>query len=239
MTWGKGLSNLYPERTKIMLKYDTGWINGGTSDFVYTLRGNSVYDPDYSQAGHYTLFHRTLSFLYNKYVVVASKVKWWVVNRGVGSLITDLILWPGIETTGTIGNNLLYNKETQNAVTTTLAEKSSAVATASFSDDIKKKAVLTMFRKTNHVLGLKGDIFNNSDVDASVVGSPTTIWYWNIRSSSVGGAGTLDFQIRALVKYYVIYFDRQIWREAQTEANSTTMETFVPPNTRLELPVAD
>lgn len=110
-TWSSRYNNLsvpsgMPSTRRAVLRYNTSAQLSSTSGLMknYTMRANSVFDPDYTSVGHQPMGFDQWSLLFNHYVVLGAKMKVRFMNESgstsamppyyCGVLITDQVAFP-------------------------------------------------------------------------------------------------------------------------------------------------
>lgn len=82
----------FPPRKTCLLKYtDVIALDASaTSIAAYVFRANSVYDPDYTGAGHQPMFFDNYASLYQRYKVNYSTIKMTILNQRVGNVLNSV-----------------------------------------------------------------------------------------------------------------------------------------------------
>jgi hypothetical protein len=77
----------FPDRLQTTLRYHTNGLLQSASGSVaqYVFRWNSIFDPDFTSAGHQPLYHDTYGAIYDHYSVVSARAKIRFLARGVAN----------------------------------------------------------------------------------------------------------------------------------------------------------
>lgn len=72
----------FPSTKSVMMRYCTAFTLSSTTGTlpIQRFRANSIYDPDYTGAGHQPLGHDQWAQFYTSYVVTSSKITVWFSN---------------------------------------------------------------------------------------------------------------------------------------------------------------
>lgn len=188
-----------PENMFIKVKYctDSITINGlaGVAG-TYIMRGNDIFDPDYTGAGHQPYMADQLCSLYTRYVVNASKIR--VRATCASGNDVKMLVRPSLFN-ASVGNYELEveRPDNKNCIFTT-----------------DKSCTIQHYGKTKIVQGvrdLEDTIFHGSCDTTGPTSGPTgsAPWYWVVACEGIRNAGwTAYLQIE--VVYYVKLFKRAI-----------------------------
>lgn len=192
---GRGIFG-FPEELVTTVRY-TDWITltSTSGSIAYnTYRMNSLYDPDYTGAGHQPYYFDQLAALYGRYTVVMSIIKTefctiqdaTTTTQPAGPYIVGLV------TDDDAGITLATN---------TLCEYNGAqsvvMAASTGGNNVKK--LKTTFTPENN-LGLP----NTDDTCGAAVGSnPSSIWYATIWAQQMGTATTGNIRCKVDMEFKV------------------------------------
>lgn len=187
--------NIVPDKYFCKLVYQTPFtLNDavGGVDTYFTLRGNSIYDPDYTGVGNQPVGRDELATLYNKYKVLASSVVIDFLPAATNNASTVLTVIPKTIATYTtirqdIQNPYCHYKYGGNSASTVYTR-------------------LKHFMKSSKIHGDSN--CNDEDYESSMtVDPPTNVWYWHIGAIGVNSAPfTLYCQVR--IVYYCEFSER-------------------------------
>jgi len=83
----------FPDRLVSTLRYHTtntiSSVSGSTSQ--YGFRWNSIFDPDYTSAGHQPLYHDTYGAIYDHYSVVSARAIVTMVSAGAAISFVNVV----------------------------------------------------------------------------------------------------------------------------------------------------
>lgn len=190
----KVMPYLMPDRIYVKMGYIeelTGQYTAGVP-YRYTFRGNSLYDPDSTGAGHQPMSFDQWSALYSNYTVHGSKIEMEVLPLS-SALIAGVLEWlvyPGT-TAPVIGDGEFSRYKEQK------------YTKAGFTNHYKGKYTTRNYISTAKMFG-RSPVAIKSDVSfsAAINANPTNVWYWNTAVRVCDGATTGDFRIIFKVVYY-------------------------------------
>lgn len=196
---GSKLNNGIPEEMFLKLKYTTEnvTLNGLAGVPVnYFLRGNDLFDPDYTSTGHQPYYADQLCSLYSRYVVYASKIKTRIVPTSANPV--TIVTRPTL-TSAAVGNLELENER---------PDSKNAIATSD------KPAIIKHYAKTKTVQGVKDledIIYHGSSSTSGPTSGPTGSgpWYWAIAAEGMANSAFTVY-IQTEIVYYVRLFKRAI-----------------------------
>lgn len=193
--------NPIPDRLHVRLRYNDNYIfSTTTSAQVQAFRGNSIYDPDLTGAGHQPLYRDQYDTLYLRYFVIGSSISCTVVCP-YGDQAMQFVLYPQV------------SDATTGAVTRQDAEKPRArsviVAGGSQTKTIRMRA------SSSGMFGQRLSMNKIDDVYSSLMsGNPARIWYWILSAQNPDSVTASACVISVNITYDVILFDRI--RQAQS-----------------------
>lgn len=183
-----------PERMFVKLKYcdEVQFTSGIVSELSQVYRGNSIFDPDFTGAGHQPLGHDQWAGFYKRYRVVACAISCKFTQFTTAGNTHHIVVLPSNESTV---DNFQPSCEQVGSVTGTTS-----------SSNGKACAYLRSFVRTSDIKG-STNLANDKDLEALFGNNPNIQWFWQI---IVKSAFTVDVDIRALVEltYYVECYDR-------------------------------
>lgn len=187
----------FPREIVTALRYvDTHTIQssaGSAGGQVFRL--NSVYDPDFTGAGHQPLYYDQFTAVYNKYVVIGATIK---VDFSPLSDDTE------ITTTGPYTVGLTMNNSNNWATNgATLSEQSGSLTTMVGRDKGTSVRSLTLRFDTKRDMGVSIDDDDVQSVNSSNPNKTQFVYVWcadqNLTSGSV--------KINSTITYRVKFFD--------------------------------
>jgi len=166
--------------------------SGGSSFAAYAMRGNSVYDPDYTSTGHSALYYDDLMKIYSKYKVTSATLNVHFLAESNAFIyivpLTDLI--------------------PANADTPTRWELARArcvpVGAAYIQPSRSFKATYT----SQAIFGINHQQMMDDSYSGTITTNPDQIWYINFLaiSSNLGGLTSLNAAVK--ISYTTIFYDR-------------------------------
>ncbi len=189
--------SLMSDRYWTKMKYsDMFTLTSVTSDVKSQLfSANSVFDPDQTGAGFKCLGHAEMGAFYDKYAVLASKIKIQATCSQANTINTQILVTPTLSAgvrTGVLSQFFMKPR----AKTRICGETGNSTA-------------LTHYAKTKQQLGVS-DVLDRQDLTSAIGADPSTQWYWLILSQGVDQATTATMFARITITYYVVYFKRKI-----------------------------
>lgn len=193
----------FPQIRSVVLSYtsEPKFLQQSTASIPvnYVVRGNGMYDPDQSGAGHKPRYYDT--FLgadgtdapYQRYTVMASKI---IVK-----------IWP-TQSSPSSANCILSVTPTRGSVTAPggfaeMYERSFARQIEMASSNAVKPRTLISFAKTKTIMAVK-DVRDDENLSATYNNTPSNSWFWNISLCNVQSAILGECYISFTVKYYAI-----------------------------------
>ncbi len=184
-----------PPSIKVNLRYQDHDTHTHTSGALQTwlFRGNSVYDPDYTNTGHQPVGFDELSAFFQYYRVVKSEIlvksssltadiPQLVAVRPVREIVAQSSITPVIESTRTS-----FDKVATNGIPCT--------------DTRNHASVKDIF---------VGQNATDQDFGALVTTNPAKVFYWEIDTEPANGASTAVLALTVIVTYEVIFSQKQI-----------------------------
>jgi len=180
----------------VRLKYaETVQMNSGSAHYyTYAYRGNSLFDPNYTGAGHQPMYFDQYSAIYNRYRVMGCAIKINAINVS-NSAAAYLIIQSGTDTS-------LPTDVTQ------LLEQSRAHITRTIPVASRYPVAIKSYVSTRKACGLNKKQIFDEDFSALVTANPAQLWYHNIMVQSVDGLTYPNVQLMVTLTYYCQFFDR-------------------------------
>lgn len=180
----------FPNSINVRLRYSDVITLTSTAGSLakHVFRANSLFDPDFTAAGHQPMYFDQLAALYANYVVLGSKI------RVLFSPIADAIATS--QPSGPFEIGLLSDPGgTTSSTANTLAETSGCKSTflnlAQGGNNVK---MLSGTYSPTKDMGLPAD---DDTVGAAVAASPTQTWYWTVwmRDTGLSSASSLNIKV--------------------------------------------
>lgn len=171
-------------------------MTAASTNFGYTWRGNSLYDPDYTSSS--PLDHQPNGFdqwatLYNKFTVLGSKCKVRLYNSDGGSPIKFAL---GAALTASPPDNAEGNPNTWGSVLTP-------------SDGSKSFQTITRFMSTKKIFQVR-DVIDNPAFDCTASADATKQWFWNLQMYNMDGLSNIAVNADVKITYYVRMKERKV-----------------------------
>jgi hypothetical protein len=183
----------FPDRYATQLQYsDAVSINPSATVGQYTFRGNSLYDPDYTSAGHQPRYFDQLAAVYTKYRVLACTLSVTAVTATATSAQIVIIPNTDVVTFSTVYDALEHPR----AIALRLIGTSGVMA-----------AKRTTRMRTSTILGLSKMQSQDNDYAALVTANPSQMWYFILFASEPGG-GNVHIVTSVTLTYECEFFDR-------------------------------
>jgi len=167
-------------------------INPGVTYGQYTFRGNSLFDPDYTSAGHQPLYYDQLAAVYGRYRVQTATIHIKCVS--VGAVAAQIVIIPVSDvTTITTPSTALEHA------------RASVLPLLGVSGYNSVQRSYTM--STRVILGLTNIQQQDTDFSASVGSNPLQLWYYILYAYEPGG-GNVHTAITVTIDYECEFYDR-------------------------------
>ncbi len=186
----------FPDTTRTTLQYtDTFVISGASYQTIYSFRGNSVYDPDYTSAGHQPAYFDTFSSVYSRYKVYGARIHVSLFN--ITSKASCFAIIPS--------SNALALGAAQYALLDLPRSRWVPVGSSAI-----EPARISHNASTCQILGLTSRQVEDDDYSAIVSANPSSLWYYNLYLFNVDSA-VLAPSVSVVVQifYDVKFYDRQ------------------------------
>lgn len=184
------------------LKYSTsGSLTANNGHNYLTIRGNSVFDPEYAVGGHQPLGFDQLAGLYNKYNVHSARVEVTAYNNSdtsaAGHPMTaiGLAMFPSVND-APVSSTLAYVREQPYCVHTVIGPPLCSAAV---------RSLAAPRRTTQEVYGQNA---NDNDYKAVVTANPAKEWFYLIFARTLNGE-PLDLNLEVMIYYDVTFFARK------------------------------
>jgi hypothetical protein len=192
----------YSDRSRVRLKYAlqtalTSIVTTGSFDYV--MRGNSVFDPDFSGTGGQPTNFDDWAAVYNNYKVWSSTltVKPMVTNSG-----TEPTLWA-------VGPRHISTALTVNTQMDFITQPYVVANEFNIYRSGAKDSHFSMHMSTTKFLGLtSGEFEGRDDLAAAVGANPALPWYWHISATNIDTGVTSEVAALIMIEYDVEFFNR-------------------------------
>jgi hypothetical protein len=184
----------FPDRYVTTLVYeDTESITSTNNYASYIYRGNSVYDPDYSGAGHQPTGFDNLAALYARYRVLSSDIVVSALNN-IGTTPAVAVIVPNTE--------ILTYTNANEFKESLRARKTTAIPVAGYGTRTVRHRC-----SSGAILGLNMTETFNEGTASAINTNPAHIWYWNVVAVNMLTVG-VNLTIDVRIKYRVEFFDK-------------------------------
>lgn len=186
--------NPLPDRLHVKLRYTQNFIfTTTTAASVQIMRGNSLFDPDYTGTGHQPLFRDQYSGLYNRYCVLGSSIACEAVCPYANQCM-QVVLYPQPDDV-TTGSTIPLDSEKPRA-------KSMIVTGGGQSRVLRHKI------RTGTLYSTKLTPYSRDDVYCSQYGTnPSSTWYWVMSAQNPDLTTSSACTLTCTVVYDVVLFD--------------------------------
>lgn len=192
-----------PDRARMKLRYfgqkQFNITLGGNQ--YYSFNANSFFDPDGAVGGGQPVGFDQWSAFYNYYRVRACKFKCTIIQASsTAANVTQLILLPTSDTSGTTSQSIIVNAQQPYAKTrfTNVQSGSGGVVT------------LKSYMSTKRILGLTKAMTDGDDqLQAIVSTNPARVWYWVVGSVALDGTSTLNAYMDFTMTMYGEFYSRK------------------------------
>lgn len=184
----KTVSTILTYATKFNLTSVAGAI------FQQIFRGNSIFDPDQTGAGHQPRGFDQLATLYGRYKVFRSKLEVMAVtsNNDNGGCM-EITIIPTIDNSTFTGEDPERLIEIPGAKMITLAPGVESMTEISMT--------------TAGIYGVPRSVVNTDDLYSAVITTnPVRQWYWGIAAQVSDGISTMDAHMYTKLTYHVTLF---------------------------------
>jgi hypothetical protein len=184
-----------PPSMRVKMRYVDHTTHTHTSGAIRTwlLRGNSVFDPDYTYTGHQPSGFDEFAAFFQYYRVVASKIE--VISSALTELIPMVTV---VRPVREIEAQSQYN-----------APVESTRAVYGFMPDTKVPNLILHNSATTSAL-YSGQSSTDQDFGSLVTTNPAKVWYWEVLTQSANQASTASLAITVVVEYEVIFSQKEI-----------------------------
>ncbi len=192
---------LFPNEVFVRLKYhDNFSATGATAASFHAMRGNSLFDPDFSLGGHQPRGFDQYAAIYHNYQVFASKISYELRNNE-SSNEKGLVLHP----TSTAPTNLA-NPFHAVELPYYQGPKHLPGAAAVDAHNVKFKGYMT----TKKIYGDKD--LEEDEYGALVTTNPNKAWFWNLTwgdYNTAVGVNSYNLSIYIKVTYFAKFYNRK------------------------------
>jgi len=188
--------SVIPDRYFVKMKYsDTIFLGGGVLQYAsYVLRGNSIYDPDFTGTGHQVMgFDQLCPALYQYFTVFASSVSVRFMNQS-SSNPAKVFLFPS--NSSVPGTDPLAVEEQAYSKRAYLS-LNTAVGSTLINSYMSTKKMFGLSKLPDYALDFTGSSTQN----------PANVWFWNIfvygLSSAIPSSSiAVEFKLTYWVEFY-------------------------------------
>lgn len=185
-----------PDSLFVKLPYTETFNISATAYGDYIFRGNSVYDPYYSGAGHQPLGYDQLTSLYNRYTVMGCKAQFTVMSTN--SAVTGSDVQFSLVASNDSGGFVSYD-----LVSETPYNKTRYIGNASTGPK-----TISAYYSTAKIIGVSKQKVTNDDTFSALYNtSPSQIYYIHFFISDLT-ADNLVATLKCKLIYYVKFWDR-------------------------------
>lgn len=189
-------SNVCPDIMSVQIRYSgSGRFTAVTFDSL-VLRGNSIFDPDFTGVGGQPMGHDQWAAFYRRYRVKASKIE--VSVNGNATNETGFIIVP-------------LNTNTTVASAQVARESAYALVGDLGRTDTNSSSKYSHYMTTAKMKGASKDIvMYDSDLNAAFGANPNLGWYWHLVAYDArGGVANVNLTLTYAITYYVDMYDRE------------------------------
>lgn len=182
------------DRYRTRLRYCDGFLltGGGGTPASYIFRGNSIYDPNFTAAGHQPKGLTELSNLYKKYKVTDTRFRVTATNSS--GFPATLVVWPSRDN---VVSSIIYQSAIENP-------RSSYVQLAM--NGAKTSHVNRKFQSIE-ILGLQKLV--DEDNGALVTNNPNNTWYIKMLTQSTALTNTVTVECVVEIEFDVVFYEKQ------------------------------
>jgi hypothetical protein len=181
-----------PDKQQTVLRYaDVIHLSGTAAQ--YTFRANSLFDPDYTSAGHQPLYFDQFTASYQRYRVYSCKIKLHSVNNSQTAPCEAVVIPASLVPTIT---SISLAKELPRSVPSGILPSYQSMPVCT-----------SINLSTNTVLGLTAYQIYDQDYGAAYTANPVELWYYSIYGWCPIANG-LDLYINVSIEYNVEFYDR-------------------------------
>jgi len=186
----------FPFSLTATLKYCESYTQvnpGAGQSSAYIYRANDLFDPNYTGVGHQPTGFDQYMAMYNKFVVIASKIK--VIGFNNDAETNDVI--GGIA----IMDNVTVQTTAENYMEQPLADWSIITGGAGAASSVNRTAF-------DSKVWSNTDIYTNDLLFGSSSSTPTKMWYYHVfaaATEATANPGNINFAVE--IEYKVKFFD--------------------------------
>lgn len=185
----------------VKLKYaeEVRIYDAASPSMVYSWRGNSLFDPNYTGTGHQPMYFDQYSLVYEKYRVTGCQITVSSMNYATQTAL--MVLQSG--TDAYIGTDL-----------PTLLEQSRSHKSRLLPVSGRFPSTIKAYCSTRKACGLTSAQSNDQDFSAATTASPAQLWYHNVLFKSQDGATPVNVWAVFQLTFHVQFFDRRIMTQS-------------------------
>jgi hypothetical protein len=163
-------------------------------------RGNSVYDPDYTGAGHQPLYFDQYMGIYERYRVLGAKIVVKVVNNSAGSSAIAVLH----ADTDPLAVVSFYP----------ISEQPHTKISRFIPVSARLPVSIGMRKSSCEIMGLSNAQIWDDDYSGTVSGNPAKMWYFNIYVQTSDFVQNIQAQAEVTIHYDVVFSDRIYAKES-------------------------
>jgi hypothetical protein len=191
----------FPDRFRTTLKYsEIVQVNPSQPFRNQVYRGNSVYDPDYTGAGHQPLYFDQYMLIYERYRVLGSKIIVKFINNSAGSSAI-FVLHADTDPLALVSFFPISEQPH------TKVSKFTPVSA-------RMPSSLAMKKSSCEIMGLSRSQLWDDDYSGGPTSNPAKMWYYNIFINSADNTANLQGQLEIMIAYDVVFSDRIFSKES-------------------------
>lgn len=186
------------DRVRVKLTYAEVIHLTGAASSLYQFRGNSLFDPDLTGAGHQPYMFDQWSLMYSRYRVFGSSIKVNALNES-GTVAAQVIVYPS-GSVSAVANTISEASELPRAGETYIIPVAS-----------RFPVMIKRYASTRSIEGLKKTAVSIDDTYAApVTTNPGNVWEWNIVTESIDLTTTLDAYLSVKMVYYAEFYEPKV-----------------------------
>lgn len=190
----------FPPNYHCTLRYsDAKTLSTGSAVFgtEFQYRLNSLYDPDYTSAGHQPYGYDQMAALYNKYRVKAVRYTLTFTTPGAANDIKCGVVFRPNTTAGISSGNVW------------IVDEDPAGITADLSSSGDRRAVITGRIEMSKIFGIsKTKLMAEDNYSAAVTSNPTNVVYMTFATICYDGTNAVSSSCNVALDFECTFYDR-------------------------------
>lgn len=190
----------FPKKMTITHKYFDSFnmtnVGGGTTNYFFSC--NSLFDPNFTGAGHQPLYFDQMAAIYNHYTVIGSKIRVTIGAPTATNTNEIVVLWINDDTSVTPSLTALVEQSSANYTILNFANVDTHTLTKKWSA-----------KKT-----FGGSVLGNDNLQGTVSSSPTEQSFFQISIFPQDLLSSQAFNVQAHIEYIAV------WEELKDIAGS-------------------